>query len=107
MKAALQELFQSYGSHKLIVAGNFNVNFTETSHDRDELLRLFASFGLGKVFDQLSRVGKTSATCIVNIFQSDAAVIINSDTENRHLFDHYDQILTIPSIQQKCTHIEK
>ena len=62
------ELYDKYGEMEMIVAGDYNINFLIASGELQMLENLMESYGLFKSFNQPSRIGKTSSTCIDNIF---------------------------------------
>ena len=55
-------------THEIVIAGDFNINFTVKSVERDDIINTLATFGLTPVFNEVSRVGRDSNTCIDNIF---------------------------------------
>lgn len=92
---ALEILVQHNTSRKLIVAGDFNINFLKDSKGKSILLETFETFGMRPVMTEASRITDTSNTCIDNIFINLVHVQNNlfKYTKSWHISDHKCQIL--------------
>ena len=72
---------------KILIAGDFNINFFVDSSATLECLNIFNSFGFTKQIDKTTRKCKTNETCIDNVFtnfQLSQSTVIDLD-----LSDHY------------------
>lgn len=76
------------------LAGDFNLDFLVDSKERLELELLLQSYGLQGKMSVPSRIGKTSSTCIDNIFTNKHGTL-HTNTINLHLSDHHAQLLSI------------
>lgn len=105
----LTVIINDYPEVNLIIAGDFNVNFIETTRNSTELTNVFASYGLKKMFNEPSRIGNSSATCIDNMFVSRGTLVVSADTTNLHMSDHLCQKMslccdTIPMKEKTSTY---
>ena len=91
----VRALFENYDDHEIVIAGDFNINFTVKSVERDDISTV-QTFGLTPVFNEVSRVGRDSNTCIDNIFIHYQRESYKAKTINAHISDHFGQIITLP-----------
>lgn len=86
---------------KLIIAGDFNINVLENNSTKDkyELIQLMNSHNMVMNFNKPTRITKTSATCIDNIFTN--FIIDSSQIIEPGLADHTAQIIkfTVPIVK--------
>lgn len=78
---------------KIIVAGDFNINFLVDTRLTKSITDLFSSYGLFKVFHDASRVSNSTETCIDNIFLN--TNYQNCKTEELHMSDHLAQFISL------------
>lgn len=88
---ALQILCETYKYSRLIVGGDFNINFQGDSKTAREISDIFYSFGLEKCISEPTRVHGNSQTCIDNIFVN--FEISEATVRDFHLSDHKSQII--------------
>lgn len=78
----------------IILSGDFNVDFSKESREKNTLCHLLGTYGLAKLVSEPTRVTATSATVIDNIFTN-----IDSDfgisVRDVHFSDHRSQVLSI------------
>lgn len=79
----------------VLLAGDFNINFLQDSSDKEELIDLLASFNLKIILREPSRITKSSAACIDNVFSNIKEEFITGTTKEYHLSDHMTQIVKI------------
>ncbi|XP_044750587.1 uncharacterized protein LOC123310936 [Coccinella septempunctata] len=90
---ALQELCQ-LKDFRVVVAGDFNVDFRVDSTEKNRLLDLIETFGLRITTTEPSRMTKTSSKCIDNIMTNLSENDTTTETEELHFSDHRAQIFT-------------
>lgn len=91
---SLLEIIEEESWNKSVfVCGDFNVNFLESTINRDNLTSLFMSYKFHHTMSQPSRICKTSQSCIDNIFTNINEDSYHAETVNLHISDHLAQIL--------------
>lgn len=88
-------LAENFGNQRIIVSGDFNINFMLDNKESKSVMNLCDSFGVKGKFFEASRISKTTKTCIDNIFTN--CVSSHSTTKELHVSDHQAQILTFPA----------
>lgn len=63
----LERCYDTYRNDKIVISGDFNIDFAKPSKLRDELLELSYSYNLDYTFHESSRQGKYTDTCIDNV----------------------------------------
>lgn len=83
-------------SHPLVViAGDFNVDFTRESGNKLKTENIFGGFDLHRVFSEPSRITLTSSTCIDNVFTNLKEDTYFTSTLNFHISDHRAQKMAV------------
>ncbi|KAK9743983.1 hypothetical protein QE152_g8165 [Popillia japonica] len=95
LEVILVNIHERYTSLKLLVAGDFNVNFLAQTPERSQLVNCLLSFGLHIVFEEPSRITNTAATCIDNICTNSNIADMTGEVMTLHLSDHFSQLLQI------------
>jgi len=105
MEEVLSKLNEIH-SGKLIIGGDYNINFLQTSKYRNLLIQLLGSYGLHPAFEEPSRVTTNSATCVDNIFNNLPKKVVVKQTINPHLSDHLAQMLSLNMPTQLATKVK-
>lgn len=100
LQAALAILSSDYSEKQIVLAGDFNINFLEKTKELKEMMDLLESFGLIHLFNEPSRLSKTSQSCIDNIFINNSEGV-HGLTRELHISDHMGQLIYIPNRQDK------
>lgn len=95
LEGALVEL-EAINCEKIILAGDFNINFMSNNVIKDELIKLISSFNMELTFGVPSRMVNGSFTCPDNIITNFLDDILKRETINLHLGDHHSQRITYP-----------
>ena len=96
VNSTMEYLFETYDDYEIVMTGDFNINFSGNSVEREQLVNSLASFGMTPVFNETSRAGKTSNTCIDNIFIHKQRAVDEAKTLNANISDHFAQMIQIP-----------
>lgn len=88
----LHRLTAVYCDVNIIITGDFNINFMVESAEKEDLCFLMSTFGLTHVFQEPSRICKTTKTCVDQIFTNIHQVQFYSYTVQPHLSDHLAQM---------------
>ena len=83
----------------LIVAGDFNIDFSSNSQEALTLFELFTSFNLTLTINSPTRVTDHSATVIDNILVN--CDFVDAYNVNTHFSDHYSQRVTFNTNMDK------
>lgn len=89
----LTSLYANLNS-KIVLCGDFNINFLKESKNRQQLLNLVSTFNLVQCIFNATRVTKKTSSCIDNFFtnlENCSARII----DDINLSDHYPQVLNL------------
>ncbi|KAK9753826.1 Endonuclease-reverse transcriptase [Popillia japonica] len=90
ISATLTVITEKYQNNRILLAGDFNIDFSGNSNERAELINIGNMIGLIQV---ATRMGTTSS-CIDNIFTNyDGNIMVN--TVETHISDHLAQIARI------------
>ena len=81
------------------MSGDFNINFTGGSAEKEQITNSIASFGMTPVFAETSRAGRSSNTCIDNIFIHSQRELDEAKTVNANISDHFEQVISIPTVK--------
>ena len=93
-----EALFKLSNTNKnIIVCGDFNINILENNTLTSRLLSLFQSHNLNNLFMEPTRITKTSATCIDNVFTN--IKISNKIIINKLGSDHCGQLITFKNFK--------
>ncbi|XP_045480881.1 uncharacterized protein LOC123685270 [Harmonia axyridis] len=93
----LEECLGSYGDDRILVVGDFNVDFIKTSKDKTKLIEMLKMYSMRYIFTEPSRVTIHSSTCIDNMFTNVTESECVQETYEPFLSDHKAQILRIPT----------
>ncbi|KAK9737908.1 hypothetical protein QE152_g10318 [Popillia japonica] len=88
---------------RVCLAGDFNIDFSQKSRIKTDILELFSAFGLENIFTESSRIGASSATCIDNVFVSDIDKDSNQLTIETHISDHLGFVSDIDKDSNQLT----
>lgn len=105
LSQVLHLLSNKFKSHKIIVGGDFNINFDSDTNDNKEVTDLFLSFGLEKRITEFTRVQGNTKTCIDNIFTN--FQIMDATVTDLLLSDHKAQVIKFPKTSKKIIPIYK
>ncbi|CAK1592770.1 unnamed protein product [Parnassius mnemosyne] len=83
----------------VVMCGDFNINFLETSSISIKFRSLFKSYNLVNLFLEPTRIAGPSATCIDNIF-TDVKPLHKSIIQNLSS-DHCGELVSLPYIHKK------
>ena len=78
----------SHLKHRVVVTGDFNVNFMDTGPKQKALIDIFNSFNLHMVIDKPTRITQHSSTCIDNIFTNIATDLETATITDAGISDH-------------------
>lgn len=90
-------------TENVIVAGDFNINFTQLSKNRNRLIDCFRSYNLHITTNEPSRITINSKTCIDNVFTNISADKYKIVTMSLHMSDHLAQKFSY-EVDYKETH---
>lgn len=93
----LENLLSNYAStnNKIIIAGDFNVNFNINSSKLTDLVCLVSSFGMDFVISDYTRINAQSSSCIDNITTNFGPAEYEAGVIDPCLSDHAGQFITI------------
>ncbi|XP_045475290.1 uncharacterized protein LOC123681119 [Harmonia axyridis] len=102
---ALNIISNKYSKEKVIIGGDFNIDFLKRNRESMLITNLMFSYGLKGKATTPSRVTKQSANCIDNMFTNDQdeSTLITSEI---HMSDHQAQLLKIKKTKT-TTSLEK
>lgn len=93
LETLLEFLSNKYS--KIVLAGDFNVNFRATSGNLNELVCLLNSFGLSVTISEFTRVTAQSASCIDNVLTNLGEDEYEVGLIDPCLSDHYGQFIKV------------
>lgn len=93
ISAMLLILSEKFRTFKLVIGGDFNIDFNTESKLNQDMIELFSSFGLSKRVLEYTRIYGNSKSCIDNMFTN--FEISTAKISDFHLSDHYSQILCL------------
>ena len=82
----LLQLLTKNNKSRIVIAGDFNINFVVDNNISSQCINMFTSFGFVKQIDASTRFSKTTATCIDNVFTNFDST--QSDVVDLDLSDH-------------------
>lgn len=91
---ALNEINRKFVNFKIVICGDFNVNFMVESNDKKSFLELLEGFNLHQTIFDPTRVTKTTQTLIDNIFIN-SREFESSSVEISGLSDHFAQLIIV------------
>lgn len=94
----LDQCFDKYEGDQFIFAGDFNVDMLKPSNEKTQLVELFQTYNMKHLFNEPSRVTKSSSSCIDNIFTN---ILSNGSihfTYEPNLSDHRAQIMSVSKV---------
>ncbi|XP_044766826.1 uncharacterized protein LOC123322842 [Coccinella septempunctata] len=101
LEFVLEECLRSHGDDRVLLVGDFNIDFIRTSTEKTKLIETFNMYGMRYVFTEPSRVTKHSSTCIDNMITNISESDCKQETCEPFLSDHKAQILRIPTAKMK------
>lgn len=101
LEFVLDECLRSHGDDRVLLVGDFNIDFIRTSTEKTKLIETFNMYGMKYVFTEPSRVTIHSSTCIDNMITNISESDCKQETCEPCLSDHKAQILRIPTAKMK------
>ena len=101
----LETLSSNYS--KVIIAGDFNINFRLTSGNLTDLICLISSFGLHVTISEYTRVTMQSSTCIDNILTNISDNEYKVGVIEPCLSDHFGQVITLSNKENSKANISQ
>lgn len=92
MELTLNKIYSMHNC-KIILMGDFNINFMEVSRSRTLFTQLMSSYNITAVFEAPSRTVKNTRTCPDNVLTNNSSRILSRRTFNPHISDHLAQEL--------------
>lgn len=91
---------------KLVLTGDFNIDFNTNSPPKNEIIRLMINYGLLQTIYDYTRIMKNSKTCIDNIF-TNTDKYLNAKVHDYTISDHLPQMISISSQEEDITKIRR
>lgn len=98
LNESLNILSNLKSNHNMYVTGDFNIDFLKESRQRADIIELFESYGLSRIFSEPSRISRLTQSCIDNIFTDYDNSTYQHKTIDPYFSDHRAQIVSMPLV---------